>query len=637
MLQNWWLALFACGLLVFCGNAVAAELHLAKNFQAELRQMPREGAKGWRFSTREYSSFKAIEWQVGLQAPRDEESPLYEEVNSADFVLQFPSRSDITLHWSKGSHGSPADFRPRENVLVAGRPFTLESFGGRSSDGAMPYFNLASQRGGLIIAVGWTADWQASFEALSGGKVRVTAGLKRVHFKLRAGEEAHLPSVLVMSYRGDWLDGQNQFRRLMLAHFTPTNHLPMELMPVAASVHGLIGFNDTTEQNLVALATEIAAAKLPLDTFWLDAGWNTGGFPQGQGNPEPDPKRFPRGLGPVGEEARKAGMRFLAWFEPERAMRGSWLDREHSQWLLQPGGTPPALRYQEKDGFRLLDLGNAEARRWAVETVSQQIREAGIAIYRQDFNLYPAFFWQTNEETNRVGLNEIRYINGLYEYLDELARRHPGLILDNCASGGRRLDFEMMRRCVALWRSDSCWGNPSFPRNVQAMTHGLSLWLPLHGLGAAATDELALRSGMGSCATFAVNFRDPAAVEALRQHLARYLNVRPLFARDYYPLTPWSADQAQPLAFQFHDPSSGEGIVQFFCGPKATKRNAQLKLRGLKPTARYSVTNWDSPNSAATFTGAKLMNRGLPALPRRDQEALVFQYTPLLKTPGSRP
>lgn len=630
------LAVLACCLLALCGNVDAAELRLTKDFRTELRKLPREAAEGWRFSRRDYPAFKAIEWQVRLQAPRDGESPLFEGVNSADFVVQFPSRSEVALHWSKGSHDSPSDFQPCEDQLVTGQPFTLDSFGGRCSDGAMPYFNLVSQGGGLILAVGWTGDWRASFETLGARKVRVTAGLKRAQFKLRAGEEVRLPSVLVMSYRGDWLDGQNQFRRLMLEHFTPTNHPPLKLMPTAASVHGLIGFNDTTEANLTSLAVEIAATKLPLDTFWLDAGWNAGGFPLGQGNPEVDSRRFPRGLAPVGDAARAAGMRFLAWFEPERAMRGSWLDREHSRWLLNPSGTPPELRYQEKDGFRLLDLGNAEARNWALEGISHQIREAGIAIYRQDFNLYPAFFWQTHEETNRVGLNEIRHVNGLYDYLDALARRHPGLILDNCASGGRRLDFEMMRRCVALWRSDSCWGNPSFPRNVQAMTHGLSLWLPLHGLGAAATDELALRSGMGSCATFAINFRDPACVEALRKHLARYLQVRPLFTKDYYPLTPWSVDPAQVLAFQFHNPSSGEGIVQLSCGPMATERNARLNLRGLNPTARYTLMNWDSPGSGATYTGTELMKHGLLVLAGRDHAALVFQYAPSLKTPASR-
>ncbi len=429
-----------------------------------------------------------------------------------------------------------------------------------------------------------------------------------------------------MGYRGDWLDGQNQFRRLMLHEFTPTSHPPLQLLPVAASVHGMIGFNDTCEENLTALAAEIAVTQPSLDTFWLDAGWNAGGFPLGQGNLEADPSRFPHGLAPVGRAARQAGMRFLAWFEPECAMRGTELDREHPQWLLHPSGTPAELRYQETDGFRLLDLGNPEARTWALDRISRHIREAGIGVYRQDCNLYPAFFWHTGEDADRIGLREVRHITGLYDFLDALKRRHPDLILDNCASGGRRLDFEMMRRCVALWRSDNCWGYPSFPRNVQAMTHGLSLWLPLHGLGAAATDPIALRSGMGSCASFAINYRDPAAVAALGQHLARYLPVRPLFAADYYPLTPWSIDPAQWLAFQFHQPSSGTGIVQVFCQPTSTDRSVRLKLRGLDPDARYRFVDWDTPTEATGLTGAELMTDGLPVLATHDHEARVFQY-----------
>ncbi|NBS41795.1 hypothetical protein EBS80_04010 [bacterium] len=197
--------------------------------------------------------------------------------------------------------------------------------------------------------------------------------------------------------------------------------------------------------------------------------------------------------------------------------------------MLKPTGTPERLRYQERDGFHLLDLGNTKARQWAIESISEEITRSGLSFYRQDFNLYPAYFWQTDEKPDEIGLREIRHINGLYSFLDELARRHPSLILDNCAAGGRRLDFEMMRRCIVLWRSDSTWGDKAFPENVQAMTHGLSHWLPLHGLGAAATDDLALRSGMGACGGFSINYRDPKAVTALRKHLDHYLRVRPLF------------------------------------------------------------------------------------------------------------
>ncbi|MCC7377425.1 MAG: alpha-galactosidase [Verrucomicrobiales bacterium] len=580
---------------------------------------------GLAFSRKRYDASDAVEWQVRLRAPT-EGSPMYDDLRSADLRVRFPTDQPVALHWNKGSHSEGSDFQPKVETLEAGRKRVLESFGGRSSDGVLPYFNLGQPGGGFVVAVGWSGDWRVSFEALSGGRVRIAGGPRRSHFRLPAGETLRLPSVLVMAYRGDWVDGQNQFRRLMLRHFTPTNHSPMELMPVAASVHGMIGFNDTGETNLLSLATDLAALKLPIDTFWLDAGWNEGGFPRGQGNPQPDPHRFPRGLGPIGDGVRSNGMRFLVWFEPERAMRGTWLEREHAPWLLQPSGTPEDLRYQEKDGFRLLDLGRLEARAWAVDSVSQQVRDAGIAIYRQDFNLYPGFFWSTEEGPEAVGLRELRYVNGLYEFLDELVRRHPGLILDNCASGGRRLDFEMMRRCVALWRSDSCWDAKTFPRNVQAMTYGLSQWLPLHGLGAAATDDLALRSGMGACASFAINYRDPAAVAALRRHLDRYGAIRDLFTRDFYPLTPWTENTGEVLAFQFHDPVSGRGVVQVFRGPTLEPMSLRVKLRGLSSGSKFRVFDWDQPGKSSEYLGSRLTEQGLPVTFGTESSALVSTY-----------
>ncbi len=565
----------------------------------------RETVPGLRIETRAYPDHSATEWQFRLRAPETGKSPLYESLKSADFEVAFAANTPVRLHWSKGSHSEPGDFGPKTNPLVLGEVFSLESFGGRSSDGVMPYFNLASENGGLIVAIGWTGDWKASFVLQKDGKVRVIAGLKRTRFRLAPGEEVQLPSLLAMNYDGDWITGQNQFRRLMLEHFTPKNHPPMTLMPVQAGVHGIFPFNETSEEKLVKLAADVAALKLPLDCYHLDAGWNEGGFPKGQGNPQADPVRFPNGLAPVGAAVRKTGMRFLAWFEPERAMRGTWLERDHPDWLLKPTGTPDRLRYQERDGFYLLDLGNPKARQWAIESISEEITRSGLSFYRQDFNLYPSYFWHTDEKPDEVGLREIRHINGLYAFLDELARRHPGLILDNCAAGGRRLDFEMMRRCVVLWRSDNTWGHETFPQNVQAMTHGLSHWLPLHGLGAAATDDLALRSGMGACGGFSINYRNPKAVAALRKHLESYLKVRPIFTGDYFPLTPHSLDKTSWIVWQFHRADLGEAVVQAFRRPDATSETVTVKLRGLAPQRRYEIENLDGGKEVRT--GEELM------------------------------
>ncbi len=51
-------------------------------------------------------------------------------------------------------------------------------------------------------------------------------------------------------------------------------------------------------------------------------------------------------------------------------------------------------------------------------------------------------------------MTEIGHIEGLYKMWDDLLARHPGLRIDNCASGGRRLDIEMMSRSFAVWRTD---------------------------------------------------------------------------------------------------------------------------------------------------------------------------------------
>ena len=179
----------------------------------------------------------------------------------------------------------------------------------------------------------------------------------------------------------------------------------------------------------------------------------------------------------------------------------------------------------------------------------------------------------------------------------------------------------MMRRCVALWRSDSCWDDKSFPRNVQAMTHGLSHWLPLHGLGAAAVDDIALRSGMGACASFAINFRDPQAVAALRRHLDHFLKVRRLFTADYYPLTEWNDDPTKWLAFQFHDPEKQEGLVQAFCRGDAAQRTIRLQLKGLEPDRHYTVTDWDQPSTPTDFTGADLAAESNSARPTTNRRS----------------
>ena len=81
--------------------------------------------------------------------------------------------------------------------------------------------------------------------------------------------------------------------------------------------------------------------------------------------------------------------------------------------------------------FRMFDFGNPAARQYMIEAMSELITQQGIDIFRQDCNFALAPFWQKADASDREGITEIRYVEGLLDFWDELRRRHPKLILDS--------------------------------------------------------------------------------------------------------------------------------------------------------------------------------------------------------------
>ena len=104
---------------------------------------------------------------------------------------------------------------------------------------------------------------------------------------------------------------------------------------------------------------------------------------------------------------------------------GTWLTENHPEWII--GG---------KNGG-LLNLGNPDAWKWTVEHFDKLIDENGLDLYRQDFNFDPLDAWRSVDAPDRQGIAEIRHVAGYLAFWDELIARHPNLLIDSCASGGR--------------------------------------------------------------------------------------------------------------------------------------------------------------------------------------------------------
>jgi alpha-galactosidase len=287
----------------------------------------------------------------------------------------------------------------------------------------------------------------------------------------------------------------------------------------------------------------------------------------------------------------------------------TWLYDNHPEWLLMPNEETTKKRQPWMDKVEsLLNLGNPEARRWLTEHISSMIEEVGITVYRQDCNFNPLDYWRGADEPDRQGISEIRHIEGLYAFWDELLRRHPGLTIDNCASGGRRIDLETISRSVALWRSD--YG--SEPEGVQSHTLGINRYVPCSSGGVNSTDPYVSRSNLAS--GMAICPGDPNAsrfdLDELRTRVKEFKLFRPLFYGDFYPLTSHSVESDVWCVYQLYRKEINRGALLAFRRKESPFSAGRFKLRGLAADGKYEFTDIDSGRQRQ-FTGRELMETGI--------------------------
>ncbi|HEV8638302.1 MAG TPA: alpha-galactosidase [Chloroflexota bacterium] len=561
-----------------------------------------------------FADFPAVEWVAHFENSGAAETPIVADVQPLDVVFPASSRQEpCWVHHAKGSQCQLDDFEPLHTQLSARGDLRLAARKGRSSNGTLPFFNLELGDGGVVGAIGWTGGWAASFERDADGHVRARAGMPKTHLKLLPGERIRTPRILLLFWNGDRLHGHNMLRRFILAHHTPRPNGQLLRAPICDGHWG-----DRTAGHQIAKARWITEHDLPIESFWIDADWY-GDAPHDEssdtfgrtwylqaGNWFPRKGAYPGGLKPVGDALKELGLGFVLWVEPERVSEGTRIAREHPEWLLGPIG-----------GNYLFDLGIPEARRYLTDLVSDLIAEAGVTCYRQDFNTDPAPFWDAADAPDRVGMAEIRHVEGLYAFWDELLARHPGLIIDNCSSGGRRIDLETTSRSIPLWRSDvQCF--PGFSTTaMQAQTHGLGLWVPLStGAPSSIEDTYTFRSALGPGIVLGVGERglkegDAFPLEALRRHLAELCAVREYFYGDFYPLLSFNLAEDAWAAWQFDRPDLDAGMVLAFRRPDSPFGRLEAPLRGLDAGARYEL-RWLDDDRRQEVAGRALLETGPP-------------------------
>lgn len=551
-----------------------------------------------------YEDKASCDWTVYVKNNGEENSPVISEFYGADRVI--PTGKDADVYFSKGSFAEPDDFETFKSELAL-IPMVFTANGGRT-ESYLPYFNINGEDGSAVLAVGWTGEWYTSLAETFKG-VKIQAKQKNLKGYLKSEEEVRSPLVSLTFYNSDnALKGFNSFRNFTVDCVYPENTKQVVTTGIGVEVAG------TTEEQVIQNVKNIPEEWThSLDYAWVDAGWYPlrNNWSDSVGNWYADPARFPDGLGEISKQLEERGMGLLLWYEIERCCKDTAIYNEcikHDGWLiLNP----------DNDEANVVNFANEECFEYITEYMLESLRYNGVSCLRMDSNFTPLPRWQQADEQwedGRTGITENHHVTNFYRFYDTLLEEFPGLRIDNCASGGKRLDIEMSRRSTPLWRSDyNCMdgegnSNPGILQATQSQTYGISFWYPYNGTCAYKTGEYADRTNIISSS----------------QHLD-YFDIRKHMVGNYYPLTYGGLDVEKYLAMQF-DTDAKEGMALIYKRENVTDNTYHLVLNGLESDTLYEVYDYDFPEAKQQKTGKQLMTEGITLTINDTPKAVIVLY-----------
>ncbi len=569
-----------------------------------------------------YPKYRTLDWTLTFENTGTTNTPIISDVQPLSLVLHDPmaGAAPYMLYRTNGAPSNPTDFEPSVHPLQPGHAIRFATSGGRSSNSELPFFKIDTGTGAWIFAIGWSGQWAAQAGCDADHRLGIAAGMELTHFRLYPGERVRSPRIACLYNPGDTWEANARFRNWIYEHVAARRD-GKRLLPTpfcnTCFTRGGGWLNECTAENQISLIE--AYAPLGLEALITDAGWFEGGWPMGAGNWTPRRDAYPEGMAPVGRAALKHHMIYGLWFEPERVMAGTRFHTEHPDWVLWTGDTRGA------DGQTgLANFGLPEVRDYFLNVVRAQLSLPGVRFYRQDFNMDPLPYWRQNDPDDRQGINEIRYIEGLYAYWDAIAAEWPDGLREECASGGRRIDLETVTR-MHLHQESDYW----FDNDVdQAQIWGLSQYLPNNTFTTPIIrlDDYTFHSTLATSIIPGWIADDPAFdVSRARQLMDRWRALRHYLIGAWYPALPYTREPDAWGAQQFHRGDLDAGMVLLFRHVNADDAERTIILRGLHADKTYSVRS-DRTGPLGSYTGRALkegLRVTLPSGPSSD----VLEYS----------
>jgi alpha-galactosidase len=411
-----------------------------------------QSSQGLNFAYRDAVNGLGLEvsWQIRESGLVQSQTSL---INSASQTVQVIELASLALplpswasHCVRYSGRWAAEMQQRRSPIEQSETGGA-SHGGRPGFGGANWIRIesadAGQLHGQTIAahLAWSGDHRLRLIRNMDGDAMLILAARFDPGEIMLAPGAHFttPYALLAVSENGIEPTRQAFHREAIAQTSPQ---PTAKAPRKVHINSweALGF-DQSLPKLTALAD--SAAALGVERFVLDDGWFQGRRDDttSLGDWTPDSSLFPDGLTPLIQHVQNLGMDFGLWVEPEMVSPDSQLYREHPDWCLHlPGQPRPTQR-----GQLVLDLTRKAVTDYLFGQLDTLLGNNAISYLK----------WDHNRELFPLAGKGHAQVQALYALLDRIHATHPGVEIETCASGGGRVDFEILKRCNRYWASDN--------------------------------------------------------------------------------------------------------------------------------------------------------------------------------------
>ena len=453
-------------------------------------------------------------------------------------------------------------------------------------------------------------------------------------YHLRRGETFTTPR-LALTYSDEGLSGVSRNfhrwgRKYMLMHGDRERKILLN------SWEGV--YFDINQKGMDQMMADIAG--MGGELFVMDDGWFGDKYPRKTDNSSlgdwvVDRTKLPEGVEGLLRDAKKNGVKFGIWIEPEMANTVSELYEKHPDWILKASQRDAVLG---RGGTQVvLDLSNPKVQDFVFSIVDNLLTKyPEIDYIKWDANMSVMNHGSQYLKAENQSHLYIEYHRGFEKVCQRVREKYPDITIQACASGGGRANWGVLPWFDEFWVSDNTdalqriymqWGTSYFFPAIAMACHISAV--PNHTIYRTTSLKYRIDVAMSGRLGMEIqpkNMTDEEK-ELCRKAIAEYKQIRPIvqFGDIYRLVSPYDR---KGLASMMYVTEQKDRAVFYWWKTESFQNEhlPRVRMAGLDPNRLYKVHELNRVDlhpldcEGKTYSGAYLMSHGLEMPYRNDVE-----------------